>query len=67
MTGLLDGPAVSIDMRGQVAVLAKLDEEELRALARAAADGSHEPPERFHPVVTLPAIQHGDGRREASE
>jgi hypothetical protein len=67
MTGLLDGPAVSIDMRRQVAVLAKLDEEELRALARAAADGSHEPPERFHPVVTLPAIQHGDGRGEASE
>lgn len=34
LSGVLEGPNVTIDMRRQVAVLARLDEHELRALAR---------------------------------
>jgi len=60
LAGILDAsPAVSIDMRRQTAVLASLTEEELRALARGAAEAVEEPAERYHDVVTLPANPHG--------
>jgi len=59
VAGVLDAsPHVAIDMRRQVAVLARLSEEELRALAAQAVDGSGEPLERCHVVDPLPAIPH---------
>ncbi len=60
LAGILDAtPGVSIDARRQVAVLANLSEDELRALARGAAEGVEEPPGDCHDVVTLPANPHG--------
>ena len=66
IAGLLEpNPNVSIELRQQVAVLANLSEDELRAIARGAADAeiaSGDVPQVF-PALPRP---HGEGDRELS-
>ena len=69
LAGVLDAPsaALSIDARRQVAILGSLSEDELRALAASAMEGSDEADARCHAVAPLPAIPHGFRENRASE